>query len=191
MYKEGETAVEKGFTCRVLDWSSKKKKKEKKKKSNIEEWTYIITDNDKTDTRYCDEHPDCERGEDEPTSCHPAYVVTGSKKMDGVYKHPSGVNSKSDVYQEGNKFLWKNEASRWVISIGPSKEEANAHYKSGEAKDSTVPSGDWHFVFVEGKSEGDTYGESVTDLQVLRIPSNLTKYFISVLARYMEDFTIS
>ena len=37
MYKEGETAVEKGFTCRVLDWSSKKKKKEKKKKSNIEE----------------------------------------------------------------------------------------------------------------------------------------------------------
>ena len=180
MYKEGETAVEKGFTCRVLDWSSKKKKKEKKKKSNIEEWTYIITDNDKTDTRYCDEHPDCERGEDEPTSCHPAYVVTGSKKMDGVYKHPSGVNSKSDVYQEGNKFLWKNEASRWVISIGPSKEEANAHYKSGEAKDSTVPSGDWQFVFVEGKSEGDTYGESVTDLQVFRIPSNLTKNFLTL-----------
>ena len=93
-------------------------------------WTFITENSE--DPRYCDDHPDCERGEDEPPSCYDhAYVVTGSKDMDGVYKHSSGVNSKRDVYQEGNRFLWKNKASRWVLSRGPSKEEAHAHYKSG------------------------------------------------------------
>ena len=45
MYKEGKAAVEKGFTCRVMDRSSN---------SSIEEWTYIS--NDKTDPRFCDDH---------------------------------------------------------------------------------------------------------------------------------------
>ena len=100
--------------------------------------------------------------------------------MDGVYKHPSGVNSKRDVYQGGDKFLWKNKASRWVLSRGLSKEEAYAYYKSGKAKDSTVPTNSWQDVFVEGKREGDTFGASVTDLQVFRIPSNLKKNFLTL-----------
>ena len=145
--------------------------------SSNEEWTYISSS--KTDPRFCNVYPDCDRGEEEPPSCYKhACVVTGSKDMDRVYKHPSGVNSTLDVYKEGDKFLWKNEASRWALSSGQSKEEAYVYYKSGKAKDSTVPTNSWQDVFVEGKREGDTYGESVTDLQVLRIPSNLTKNFI-------------
>ena len=132
-----------------------------------EEWTYI------TGSRYCNDHPDCERGEDEPASCHKhSYIVTGSKVMDGVYSHSSGADSKPNLYMGGDKFLLKRD-DQWVLSKGLSEEEAFAFYKSRESK--TVPTNGWQRVYVEGKKLGDTYGKSIPDLQIFQVISNLTK----------------
>ena len=160
MYKEEKAADHNGFICKVQDLSTGG--------NSSEEWTYIDTSN--TDPRYCNDDPDCERGEDEPASCHKhSYIVTGSKDMNGVYSHSSGVDSKPNLYQEGDKLLLKRE-NRWVLLRGSSEEEAFAHYRSGESD--TVPTNGWQSVFVEGKKEGKPCGKSMVDLRIFQVPSS-------------------
>ena len=107
MFKEGEAKDSKGLICTLKKSTSG---------GNMEEWTFI--DINSKDPRYCNDDPDCDRGEDEPAGCHDhAYIVTGSKEIDGLYRHSRGIDSRPNLYQGENKFLLKKD-NRWELKKG-------------------------------------------------------------------------